>query len=140
MEFHNKIAHSGTISPPHQDNFYHCYDPPDALTAYIPLAVHDKKNGCLQFVPGSHIGPLREHFYSDTKAFSSYCNADEKFEFAVIKPGDIIFHHTKMVHKADANNSDRDRPSVAIRITGVKARKSKKMLNIYESFLKKNRK
>ncbi len=48
MELHDKAANGGTETPPHQDNFYFCFDPPKALTVYVPLEKHGPENG----IPG----------------------------------------------------------------------------------------
>ena len=128
MELHDKAPHGGTITPPHQDNFYFCLDPPDAVTAYVPLEPHGPGNGGLHFVRHSHRGPLKDHFKSKVKAFSSALDESDydagDVEAVDLAPGDVVFHHAKTIHFAPRNDSDRHRRSVSIRINGVHARVS----------------
>jgi hypothetical protein len=141
LELHNKIPKIGTDTPPHQDNFYFCLDPPDCVTAYIALSPQNENNGGLSFIPGSHKQETLIHKPSDTKAFSSYLECDlTNYICPDLMPGDTIFHHAKTIHFANANSSDNIRTSLSVRIPGVNAKISTKLLTIYEQYKKNNRK
>jgi phytanoyl-CoA hydroxylase len=143
MEVHNKVPHGGTRSPAHQDNFYFCFEPPDALTAYVPLEQHNSDNGGLCFVPKSHLDGTIAHTKSKVPAFSSGLD-NESFDDDLLykidaKPGDVSFHHCNTIHLAPPNVSDVHRHAVSIRINGVRARISPEMKARYEEYRAYNR-
>lgn len=141
LELHNKLPKIGTFTPSHQDNFYFCLSPPDCVTAYIAISPQNEDNGGLSFIPGSHKQDTKIHKPSDTKAFSSYIDCDlTNYICPDLNPGDTIFHHANTIHFANANTSNHIRTSLSIRIPGVNAKKSKKLLSIYENYKKNNRK
>ncbi len=144
MGVHNKAPKFGTDTPYHQDNFYFCLSPAFALTAYIPLEKQDKKNGELKYIKSSHKRGVMQHYPSKTIAFSSGLKKQHydksQIIFPKLKIGDVVFHHCNVIHGAEANNSERNRNAVAIKIIGKKARTDKKQLNIYKKFRALNRK
>lgn len=146
MGLHNKAPGKGTFTPLHQDNFYHCLKPAAELTAYIPLERQDDENGQIYYYKKTHNIGIRNHVKSKTKAFSSeienklFLKNKEIFK-SNLKPGDVTFHHTNVVHGAQPNRSkSRSRYAVAIAILGVKAKLDIKQRKIYSKFLKYNRK
>ena len=63
----------GATTPWHQDQAYGKLDYDyDQLTLWLPLQNVDENSGCLQFVPGTHMGPIRPHrsANNDSKAHS----------------------------------------------------------------------
>jgi len=122
MGLHNKIP--GKLeTPPHQDNFYWCRKPNNALTAYVALNKQNKKTGAIGYLLKSHKGKTYPHKKSTVKAFSSYIDFKDKkkknYFFPKLNPGDVIFHHCNSVHVSSQNNSKNyERKSVAITIYG----------------------
>ena len=143
MEVHDKAPRGGTFTPPHQDNFYFCLDPPAAVTAYIPLDPQSAVNGQLCYVPRSHREGTHGHSKSKVPAFSSGLALDpipeEKLFRLDAQPGDVSFHHCNMVHLASENRSDLHRRAVSIRIQGIEARISSVLKARYEEFRAYNR-
>jgi phytanoyl-CoA hydroxylase len=143
MEVHDKPPRGGTFTPPHQDNFYFCLDPPAAVTAYIPLEPQSAANAQLCFVPGSHREGTHAHAKSKVPAFSSGLTVDpipeEKLFRLDARPGDVSFHHCDMVHLASENRSDLHRRAVSIRIQGTEAKVSPALKARYEEFRTYNR-
>lgn len=142
MGLHNKIPFKGTHTPAHQDNFYWCLDPPDALTCYIPLEPQNASNGGISYLPGSHTQGCLEHAKGKVPAFSSALVKSfpaEEFIKLDLSPGDVVFHHSHIVHGAEANTSPRHRRAVAVKVYGEKAKISPTMLEVYENFRKFNR-
>lgn len=142
MEVHNKVPRGGTKSPAHQDNFYFCLEPPAALTAYVPLEVHNATNGGLCFVRGSHRDGTMMHTKSKPPAFSS--GLDETFDEDLVYKvdagqGDVSFHHCDVVHFAPPNMSDQHRHAVSLRINGVHAQVSTALKARYEEYRAFNR-
>ena len=143
MEIHNKAAGVGTHTPKHQDNYYFRLNPPQALTAYVPLEMHNAKiNGGLKFVQASHKLGTLDHDKSKTKAFSSGLNelAEDSIIYETdMKVGDIVIHHANTIHFADDNNSDFNRNSISIRFNGKSATVDEEMNLKYLENLKFNR-
>lgn len=145
MEVHNKAPHGGTRTPHHQDNFYFCYDPPDACTVYVPLETHRKENGGLCFIRGSHLGETLQHERSKVKAFSSFLDIragqypPERILETDMQPGDIVIHHGKTIHFTSENNTPMSRLSVSMRVNGEHARVSPALREMYVKNLAYNR-
>tara|TARA_B110000902_G_C14106660_1_gene512748 strand:+ start:140 stop:847 length:708 start_codon:yes stop_codon:yes gene_type:complete len=144
MEIHNKAPLKGTITPAHQDNFYFQLKPSSALTAYIPIELHDSEiNGGLKFLVGSNKSGVVDHSASKVKAFSSLINLDDFSEYEIygtkLDAGDIVFHHANTIHFANPNSSEYSRRSFSVRFNGVSAKKDNFMSEKYSKNLKANR-
>ena len=144
MEIHNKVPFKGTYTPAHQDNFYFRLSPPSALTAYIPIELHNATiNGGLKFLVGPNKLGTIDHTSSKVKAFSSLLELDGIGDFDVyhtdLQPGDIVFHHANTVHFADANESEFSRRSFSVRLNGLSAKVDPKMHEKYAKNYQVNR-
>ncbi len=107
------------VTPPHQDGYYFCLQPDQVVTLWIPIDAIDQENGCLYYVPGSHLRGLRPHRRSSVLGFSQgvadWGPEDQVAAVAVpVKPGDVLAHHSRTIHLADANSSQRLRRAFAI--------------------------
>ena len=78
-----------------------------AVTCWLALTPAWRENGGMQFIPGSHRGPIQEHY---SIAERSEINgalataADERKAVAVsLEPGDATFHHCRTLHYAGGN-------------------------------------
>ena len=65
-----QAAKIGKATPPHQDGYYFMLDPCEALTMWLALEEVDEENGCVRYVRGSHLVPLRPHGRTQTLGFS----------------------------------------------------------------------
>ncbi len=77
---------------------------------WLALDAVDEENGCLRYIPGSHLRGIRPHARTSTLGFSQgiadYGEADFKQEVPVpAEPGDVLIHHGNTIHRADANRS-----------------------------------
>ena len=54
VQFFSKPPGVGKATPPHQDGYYFCLEPNEALTVWIALDDIDEENGALHYVKGSH--------------------------------------------------------------------------------------
>lgn len=119
VEFFNKPARIGKPTPPHQDGYYFCLSPSEALTLWFPLDKVDEENGCILYVSGSHKLGIRPHHVSSILGFSQtvadWSAQDEAREFkATARPGDVLAHHCNTIHRAEPNDSSRSRRAIAI--------------------------
>jgi len=117
LQWFNKPARVGGITPPHQDGFYFMLEPNEAVTLWLALDDIDEQNGCIRYVPGSHRRGMRPHQRSDVVGFSQglpdYSEEDLASEEPVrAQPGDLFAHHSMTIHRADANPSERRRAAL----------------------------
>lgn len=130
VEWFNKPARIGRPTPPHQDGYYFCLTPDEAVTLWIALADVDLENGCLHYALGSHRQGIRPHGVSPILGFSqtvldfdpAACAPDETL-VARLSRGDLVVHHSATIHWAGANASDRPRPSAAVVYFSQRARR-----------------
>ncbi len=141
-EWFNKPPGTRHVTPPHQDNYYFCLDPPNILTMWMALDPVDAENGCLRYVEGSHTRGYRKHANSQILGFSQgivdYTTDDFNRECAaVMRPGDVAIHHGMTIHRADANLSAiRHRRSFALVFTGVSCRRDEEAFARYTASAK----
>ena len=96
----------------HQDMAY-WIETPDTRTATCWLAIDDStvENGCMRFLPGSHLEPLRPHrpLHEDRSvSHTLFCDVDEASEAVHLQPirrGDITVHNEKVVHGSGGNTT-----------------------------------
>lgn len=117
LQWFNKPARVGGITPPHQDGFYFMLEPNEAITLWLALDDIDEDNGCIRYVPGSHRQGMRPHQRSNVVGFSQglpeYTEPDKAAEVPIhARPGDLFAHHSMTIHRADANPSDRRRAAL----------------------------
>lgn len=108
-----QVAHE---TPWHQDMGYWRLQPdaePQALNFWLALDTADVDNGCMQFIPRSHRGPLRPHRHinDDPNVHGLVCD-DVDLSQAVacpLSPGGVTIHWPKMLHYTGPNKTDRPR-------------------------------
>ncbi|MGI4861236.1 MAG: phytanoyl-CoA dioxygenase family protein [Janthinobacterium lividum] len=106
-----KPAVTGPRTPWHQDEAFR--DPTmeyNELAFWLPLQAVDESNGCLKFIPGSHLGEVQMHRRpgDDPRAHALECSADFGEENAVYCPlpmGGCTLHHGKTLHGAGPNGT-----------------------------------
>jgi len=104
----------GRYTEPHQDQPYWPMEERGTLTAWIPFDGSTRENGCMGYVPGSHLVGL--------KKFINIFRADESVKileepavsgvapvYVEVPRGSIAFHHGLTIHMAMANKSNRMR-------------------------------
>ena len=129
MQFFNKPPGVGSPTPPHQDGYYFKLNPPMALTMWMALEDVDTENGCVRYVPGSHLKGMRDHGRTKTLGFSQGMtdfgtSEDLELEVAMpASPGDLMAHHALTIHRADGNSSaNRSRRALGFIYYSVDAR------------------
>ncbi|MEX2567390.1 MAG: phytanoyl-CoA dioxygenase family protein [Cyclobacteriaceae bacterium] len=91
--------------------------PNQMLSAMIAITEANKENGCLQVIKGSHKigrvdhGITGEQTGADSK-FVEFALKNHKLEFVDLKPGDVVFFHSNILHKSEANLSQKSRWSL----------------------------
>ncbi len=91
---------------------------PDQLTSImIALTEANKANGCLQIIKGSHkMGRVNHGFAGEQvgadMVMVNHALATLEHMYVELEPGDALFFHPNLLHRSEANLSDRPRWSL----------------------------
>jgi ectoine hydroxylase-related dioxygenase (phytanoyl-CoA dioxygenase family) len=117
-----KPAGKVAATPWHQDDA-HGFDPDfhyEQLSIWMPLQDVSEENGCMQYMPGSHRGPLLPHRSpgDDARIHALECEPGSFDESAAaaqpVPAGACILHAGRTVHAALPNRSAADRLAYVI--------------------------
>jgi phytanoyl-CoA hydroxylase len=141
LQWLNKPPLVGKDTPPHQDGYYYMLEPSEAVALWLALDQADEENGCMRYVLGSHLRSMRPHSRTKTLGFSQgitdFEEADRKPEVAIsTKPGDLLVHHCLTIHRADANQSTRNRRAMQWVYFSTRAKEDSKRKAEYQAQLK----
>jgi phytanoyl-CoA hydroxylase len=139
-----KPAGRGTPTPPHQDGFYFCLTPNEALTFWIPLNDIDEENGALCYVRGSHRHGVLPHGASNVLGFSQGVEGGYQAALGELTPcpvrrGDCLVHHSLTIHQAPGNPTNRPRRAVAVVYFAERARIDPQAQQRYRESLERQR-
>jgi ectoine hydroxylase-related dioxygenase (phytanoyl-CoA dioxygenase family) len=122
-----KPARTGAETPWHQDEAY--WNPELDYTSFslwIPLQEATLENGCMQFVPGSHMQQVVTHHTINHDPRIHGLEVDEidtsRAVACPIPAGGATIHHNRILHYAGPNNSDIPRRALIL-MFGVKPTK-----------------
>lgn len=117
-----KPASEGYETPWHQDGHYWPIRPLSNCTVWVAIEPSTRENGCLQVIPGSHLGKvLHPHLHEDrTDLTLNQRMAEGSFDESQaidleLQPGQMSLHDIYMIHGAQANTSQMRRTGVALR-------------------------
>lgn len=104
----DKAPHSDTPTPWHQDRAYWITMPDTrAVSCWVALDDTIKENGCMWYVPGSHLLPTRTHRSAGKGGGALECDAEEIEGKAMeISAGDCVFHHGGTLHYSRGNTTN----------------------------------
>ena len=120
-----KPANYGAATPWHQDeahrNDHGCEY--EQLSIWMPLQEATAANGCMQFIVGSHRGPVLEHRSpgNDPRVTALECIGDFDPATARLCPlpaGGATVHHSRTLHSAGPNHSDIPRRAYILAFRG----------------------
>ena len=142
LEWFNKPPNYFHETPPHQDNFYFCFEPPHALTIWLALDHANEQTGCLYFIPGSHLRGIRPHQLSGNLGFSQtivdFTEEDQQTGVAVTaNPGDAVIHHAETIHWAGSNQTtDQHRAALAMVFKSATCQRNQQRFEAYQQSAK----
>lgn len=96
----------------HQDATYMGLEPHAGVTAWLALSPSNRESGCMRMVPGSHKDTIRQHqdTFGETNILTrgqSIADVDEADAVdLVLEPGQLSFHHMRVIHSSQPNLSD----------------------------------
>ena len=119
-----KPPKQGGVVAWHQDYSYWTRTIPiKHLTCWCGLDDSTKENGCLQYIAGSHKWGLlpKPVIAGELHGIKNFLNDEQKktFEhpqFAEVKAGEAIFHHSLTLHGSGANTSSKPRRAFVINV------------------------
>jgi ectoine hydroxylase-related dioxygenase (phytanoyl-CoA dioxygenase family) len=91
--------------------------PDQMLSVMIAITDANKENGCLQVIKGTHKMGRVEHNFSGEQVGASQHYVDLALKtmdhvYVELKEGDALFFHSNLLHRSDANLSDKVRCSL----------------------------
>ena len=116
----------------HQDLKYWGLDNDDGqVSAWLALGPVNKENGCMQFIPDSHKGPILDH--RDTASEENVLSRGQEAQFNAqdkevvhveLAAGQVSFHHGKLLHSSAPNKSNQRRIGLAINYVSTKTKQN----------------
>ncbi|XP_041369216.1 phytanoyl-CoA dioxygenase domain-containing protein 1-like [Gigantopelta aegis] len=115
-----KPPHIGGEVNPHQDSSYLFTEPKRLVGIWIALEDTTRENSCLWFIPGSHkdglagnyrmiINPKKDPEVGTVFTGEKPSFDQSKFISGEVNKGDLVLIHGEVVHRSDANRSDKSR-------------------------------
>ncbi|MBO9564817.1 MAG: phytanoyl-CoA dioxygenase family protein [Niastella sp.] len=91
--------------------------PGQMMSVMIAITEANKQNGCLQVIKGSHYMGRIEHGFAGEQVGASQHYVDLALKtmelvYVEIQPGDALFFHSNLLHRSEANLSDKPRWSL----------------------------
>jgi len=126
MAHHNsimtKMPHSSTETSWHQDIRYWSFENDRLFSVWLALDEENSENGALEFIPGSHLiefAPARfdekEYFIETLPENKALIDTREQMSLG---QGDLVFFHSKLLHRANRNRSDNPKISFVYTVHG----------------------
>ncbi len=117
-----KMPHSSTATEWHRDIRYWNYDSDNLVSIWLALDKENSQNGVLEFIPGSHKVEFpkesfdkKSFFRDDIEINKKYI--DKKVSFNLEK-GDVVLFHSKLLHRANANQTNKPKISFVYTVKG----------------------
>ena len=117
-----KTAHGGKATPWHQDGQYWPIRPLATCTVWIAFDEVSTENGCMRYVPGSHLERRTfAHDVDDSDEFTlnqvvkNRSEADEHARDVVLSPSMFSIHDVYLVHGSNRNDSCKRRGGLVYR-------------------------
>jgi len=120
MQLVMKPPKHGQWQPYHQDSFYFPIEPQAVCAAWLALDEATVENGCLWVIPGRHKGAVNDHITPTgvknlNPAFLEMKDVQKEKGIPVpMKPGSVVFFHSKLPHMSGPNTTDFRRRGLVI--------------------------
>jgi ectoine hydroxylase-related dioxygenase (phytanoyl-CoA dioxygenase family) len=91
--------------------------PDQLISVMVALTEANKKNGCLQIIPGSHKLGRVNHGFAGEQVGADMAMVDNALktmplQYCELEPGDTLIFHSNLLHRSETNLSDRPRWSI----------------------------
>ena len=122
MHFFCKMPHDGKRVSWHQDISYWPLSKSKTCTIWLAIDDADTENGCMRFIPRSHLHghiPFSESDNAEGNVLNQTVHDAEQYGDdpvdVLLKAGEMSLHSDLLLHGSEANNSDRRRCGVTMR-------------------------
>jgi phytanoyl-CoA hydroxylase len=117
-----KMPHSSTQTEWHQDRRYWSYDGDNLVSVWLALGEENSENGVLEFIPKSHKLIFSEEQFEEKEYFSRVhplnVSLIETKQSHTLKMGDVVIFHSKLLHRANANSTEKVKVSFVYTVKG----------------------
>jgi phytanoyl-CoA hydroxylase len=107
----------------HQDIRYWSFPRPDLISAWLAIGNENRKNGCLQLVPGSHRMKFDQHQFDEEFFFRDDLPENQNLigqsVHADLESGDVLLFHCRTLHAATRNHTTETKYSVVFTFRGA---------------------
>jgi Phytanoyl-CoA dioxygenase (PhyH) len=91
--------------------------PDQLISVMVALTEANKQNGCLQIIPGSHKLGRVNHGFAGEQVGADMVMVENALKtmpllYCELEPGDTLIFHSNLLHRSEANLSDRPRWSI----------------------------
>lgn len=118
-----KMPYSSTSTAWHQDRRYWSYDGDNLVSIWLALGEENSQNGVLEFIPQSHTMSFSKEQFGDKEYFktnhSKNMSLIETKQSYNLNMGDVVIFHSKMLHRANANITDKPKLSFVYTVKGA---------------------
>lgn len=104
-----KPAHTVSVTPWHQDFAFNVEDRSTTVNFWIPLVDATLENGCMRFIPGSHLEPTLPHVTQGSDALHAVGAPEERMVACPVPAGGFTVHTQRTLHSSGPNSTDTDR-------------------------------
>jgi len=117
--FFTKKANDRRFISWHTDTFYYAFEPAETLTAWFSFNDSTVESGCVRYIPGSHRQDTIHDFFPDPDNLAGQGQTardvdESRAVDAVLRAGEVVFHHESVVHGSQPNRSSRPRIGLSI--------------------------
>ena len=117
-----KMPYSSTETAWHQDRRYWSYDGDNLVSVWLALGEENAENGVLEFIPKSHKMSFSKEQFGEKEYFDSQnplnMSLIETKKSYSLNQGDVVIFHSKLLHRANANQSNKPKISFVYTIKG----------------------
>jgi phytanoyl-CoA hydroxylase len=117
-----KIPQSSTQTAWHQDRRYWSFSDDNLVSVWLALGEENSENGVLEFIPASHNMVFKEEQFGEKEYFdvANPLNLSliKTKTSTVLQQGDVVLFHCKLLHRANANSSQKAKISFVYTVRG----------------------
>ncbi len=118
-----KMPYSSTQTEWHQDRRYWSYDGDNLVSVWLALGEENSQNGVLEFIPHSHTMSFIKEQFGDKEYFNTTHSKNmsliETKQSYNLNMGDVVIFHSKLLHRANANRTDKPKLSFVYTVKGA---------------------
>lgn len=100
----------------HQDIRYWSFERPELVSVWLALTPERPENGCLSFLPGTHLTEFARERLDDAlflrEDLAENRSLIDTRVTPLLEPGDVVFFHCRTIHAAGANRTDQTKFSL----------------------------